>query len=208
MAQSIINVGTSNNSGDGEPLRSAGIKINNNFTELYQLNPDTINLLKNTFGFGFYVHDQSTPSTQVLTTTPQKLIIDGGGSTSDSDHLPLEIRGVSELWDTASNKLLPINSGDGYNIRIDLEITSKTGSPTELILDLDISGGTTPTIVAVERIINTGKTPPYMVSIGFPYFTLDTFKTNGGQIFLSTDSGTITLTKRQVSIHRISNGDL
>jgi len=208
MAQSIINVGTSNNSGDGEPLRSAGIKINNNFTELYQLNPDTINLLKNTFGFGFYVHDQSTPSTQLINTTPSKLIVDGGGSTSNSDHLPLDIRGISELWDTTNNKLLPISSGDGYTIRIDLEITSKTGSPTELILDLDISGGAAPTIVVVERIISTGKTPPYMVSVSFPYFTLDTFKTNGGQLFLSTDSGSVSLTNRQISIHRISNGQV
>ena len=35
MAQKIINVGTDANYGDGEPLRSAFIKVNANFTEVY-----------------------------------------------------------------------------------------------------------------------------------------------------------------------------
>ena len=35
MAQQIINVGTDANYGDGEPLRSAFIKVNANFTEVY-----------------------------------------------------------------------------------------------------------------------------------------------------------------------------
>lgn len=35
MAQQIINIGTANNSGNGDPLRSAFDKINDNFTELY-----------------------------------------------------------------------------------------------------------------------------------------------------------------------------
>ena len=157
-------------------------------------------------GWGFYVHDQSTPSTQVITTTPSLLVIDGVGATSNNSYLPREIRGVSELWDTVNNKIVSINEGDGYSLRIDLGITSKTGSPEELILDLDISGLATPTTVIVERIIGTGKTPPYTVSVGFPYFTLSTFKANGGQIFLSTNTGTATLTNRQISIHRISGG--
>lgn len=35
MAQQIINVGTSANKGDGDPLRLAFQKVNNNFTEIY-----------------------------------------------------------------------------------------------------------------------------------------------------------------------------
>ena len=35
MAQEIIDVGSGNNAGDGEPVRSAFVKVNNNFTELY-----------------------------------------------------------------------------------------------------------------------------------------------------------------------------
>ena len=35
MAQQIINVGTSANKGDGDPLRTAFTKVNDNFTDAY-----------------------------------------------------------------------------------------------------------------------------------------------------------------------------
>ena len=35
MAQQVINVGTSANDGQGDPIRTAFIKCNNNFTELF-----------------------------------------------------------------------------------------------------------------------------------------------------------------------------
>ena len=35
MAKQIINIGSSANKGDGEPLRTAFDKINDNFSELY-----------------------------------------------------------------------------------------------------------------------------------------------------------------------------
>ena len=35
MAQQVINVGTTSNSGGGDPLRNAMVKINENFTEVY-----------------------------------------------------------------------------------------------------------------------------------------------------------------------------
>ena len=197
MAKQIINIGAAANDGTGEGLRDGGDKINDNFTELY-----------NTLGFGFYVQDQITPSTQEINTTPSLLEIDGLGATSTSAYLPHEIRGISELWDSTVNEIKPIGIGDGYTVRIDLQITAKGGSPTEIKLELDINGGATPTTVIVERIIGTGKTPPYTVSVGFPFFTLGTFLANGGRIFLSTDTGTVTLTKRQISIHRISKGNL
>lgn len=208
MAQEIIDIGTGDNTGNGDPLRTALVKVNNNFDELYQLNPEIITALKNVSGFGFYVEDQTVASTQTITTTASKIVIDGVGSTSTSAYLPYEIRGVSELWDTLNNKITPIAIGDGYTLRIDFTITAKSGSPTELLFDLDIGGGATPTINIVERTIETAKSPPYNVSIGFPFFALSTFNTNGGQLFLATDTGTVTIEKRQISIHRISSGQL
>ena len=197
MAKQIIDLGTTPNDGTGTPLRNGGDIINDNFTEVY-----------NTAGWGFYVEDQTVASTQVITTTSSLLQIDGLDPSSTSLYLPYEIRGVSELWDTVNNKIIPIGIGDGYTVRIDLQITSKTATPTELVLDLDISGAATPTTVIVERVIGVSKTPPYTVSVGFPLFTLANFNANGGQIFLRTDAGTLTLTRRQFSIHRISNGQI
>jgi hypothetical protein len=197
MAKQTIDLGTTPNDGTGTPLRDGGDIINDNFTEVY-----------NTLGWGFYVEDQTVASTQVITTTSSLLQIDGLDPSSTSLYLPYEIRGVSELWDTVNNKIIPIGIGDGYTVRIDLQITSKTATPTELVLDLDISGAATPTTVIVERVIGVSKTPPYTVSVGFPLFTLANFNANGGQIFLRTDAGTLTLTRRQFSIHRISNGQI
>lgn len=37
MAKQIVNIGTSPNQGNGDPLRTAFTKINENFTELYNL---------------------------------------------------------------------------------------------------------------------------------------------------------------------------
>ena len=37
MAQEIINIGAQANDGSGDTIRNAGLKINNNFTEVYAL---------------------------------------------------------------------------------------------------------------------------------------------------------------------------
>jgi hypothetical protein len=157
-------------------------------------------------GWGSYIDSETSPATQTITTSESKLLIDGSATSSNSLYLPLQIRGVSELWDVTNNKINAINIGDSYTMRLDLEIQSKLGSPKGLDVILDIGGGVTSTIIEVERIVGLEKIAPYRVSIAFPYFTLDSFKTNGGQIFLKTDSGAITISKRKISIHRISSG--
>lgn len=195
MAQQVINNGTIAGDGTGETLFSAFDKTNDNFVELYKV-----------AGWGNYA--QSVATAQSITSTDSKLVIDGGGAASNSSYLPLEIRGISELWDTTNNKITPISIGDGYTMRIDFEITGKTGNPNGLDVSLDIGGAATPTNVFIERVISTLKATPYKVSVAFPFYTLSDFKTNGGQIFLKTDTGTLTITSRMLSIHRISSGTI
>jgi len=50
MSQQTVNIGSSENKGDGDPLRDAFIKINNNFTELYD-NFNSLEYDKNTKTF-------------------------------------------------------------------------------------------------------------------------------------------------------------
>ena len=194
MAKQTIKVGALPNDGTGDSLRNAFIKVNANTDELYSIH-----------GWAYYQDSLTIPSL-TITTTESKLTINGGGANSDSSYLPLEISGVSELWDTTGNFITPISIGDSYTVRLDLEILSKTGSPTILDLTLDIGGGASSTINIVERVIGLSKTPPYKLSIGFPIFTLTTFNTNGGQFFLSTDTGTVDIGDRAISIYRISKG--
>ena len=195
MAKQIINNGTVAGDGTGEILFDAFEKVNDNFTDLY-----------NVSGWGVYQDAETTPATQTITTTPSKIQIDGAGADSNSDYLPREIRGVSELWDTINDKITPINVGDAYDVRIDLTVDSKTGAPTYIQFDLDIGGAASPTIIIVQRILGVAKTPPYSLSIGFPIFSLATFIANGGQLFVSTDVGTLTIGKRQIFIKRDYNG--
>tara|TARA_R110001632_G_scaffold122760_1_gene235484 strand:- start:9 stop:617 length:609 start_codon:yes stop_codon:yes gene_type:complete len=179
---------------------NTALRVGTNLVE----NAEFVKAQSEILGFGSYIDSES--ATQVITAVESKLLIDGASTSSNSLYLPLQIRGISELWDVTNNKINAINIGDGYTLRLDIEIQSKTGSPKGLDVILDIGGGATPTIIEVERIVGLEKSTPYKVSIAFPYFTLASFKTNGGQIFLKTDIGSVTISKRKISIHRISSG--
>lgn len=187
MAKEIINVGIGNNSGDGEPLRSAGIKINNNTSNLFSIS-----------GWGYYKDDETSSLT--INTTDSLFQINGLHASTETSYLPLDIRGVSELW--SSDKINAISIGDGYDVRLDFNISAKTGSPTYIDLSFDIGGGATPSTVIINRTISLIKTPPYNISIAFPLFSLSTFVTNGGQFFIKTDSGTVTIDSRAILIKR------
>ena len=160
--------------------------------------------LTNFAGWGNYTSDEVLD--QVIGTTASKLVINALGANTNSDYLPAEIQGTGQLWDGATSKITPITLGDGYTLRLDLQILEEGANPSELIVDLDIGGAATPTNVIVSTIVPLGSSVPHTVSPSFPIFTLATFLANGGQFFLRTDAGTATLRKRQISIHRISKG--
>lgn len=150
-------------------------------------------------GWGYY---KDNASAQTFNTTHAKLSIDGAGSATNVTQLPLVIRGSGALWDTTNDKITPVVAGDSYDIRIDLPVTAKTGSPSSLSLQLDIGGGATPTTVIVEKELSLNNTPPYTLNVAFPIFSLSTFKTNGGQLFIGTDTGTVDITAPAVFIKR------
>lgn len=202
MGKQTINIGTVVNDGTGDPIRTAFTKTNENATELY-----------NVHGWAYYGDGETTPATQVIGTTPVKLLIDGLGASSESGYLPYEIRGISELWDTATNEITPIVLGDSYDIRLDLDISEKSGVPTRIDLVLDI--GATPdgtggagSVLIVQKIINAAKTTPYNISEAFPIFCLATFLANNGTIWLSVDTGTVTVAGRGLYLNRTSAGNI
>ena len=195
MAQQTVNIGVVANDGLGDGLRDGGDKINDNFTEVYNSN-----------GWGYYKDSETSPATLAITTTPTKLLIDGAHANSETGYLPREIRGISDLWDTTNDNIIGINEGDSYDARIDLEITGKVSNPNVLIITLDIGGGVGITIPIVEEEVPIAKTPPFSGSAVFPFFSLTTFITNGGQIFIATDTGSVTVSARAIFIKRDFNG--
>ncbi|QQV90419.1 hypothetical protein Harreka1_12 [Olleya phage Harreka_1] len=158
------------------------------------------NQLKNEKGFGFYVDSLTTP-TITIGTSWTELVIDALGA-NVTNSLPLDIRGVSELID--SGIIQPIASGDDYGGRLDITVDSKTGSPNYLEVIIDFAGSTPDTLRAFTGYIQQGKTPPFRQSLALDFFTGDTFLANGGKIYARTDSGSWTISTRNIKISRIS----
>lgn len=155
-------------------------------------------------GWAHYKHNSGT---QTFTGTASKIQIDGLGGATETSYLPYIIRGTGELWDNVTNKIAPIVVGDTYNIRLDLPVTAEAGNPTELTLFLDIGGTASITIPVVTEYTAVGKATPYTVSTSFNIFCLATFVANGGQLFLQTDTGSVTTTNPAITVIRTTAGD-
>ena len=155
-------------------------------------------------GWGYYQDDSAE---QTFNTTDAKLSIDGTGTETTEAYLPLDIRGSASLWDTTNDKITPTAVGDAYEARINLPITSRT-SANYAEVTLDIGGGASPTIVIHTSRIETNRTAPFSHSVVIPISCLSTFVTNGGQVFISTDTGSIGITDPSILIVRTHKEDI
>lgn len=154
-------------------------------------------------GWGYY---KDSGTAQSITTAATKLTINASDASSTSTYLPLQIAGTDELWDTATNTIKPIKVGDVYQVRLDLPISATTGSPTLLTVQVDVGGGATPTDVVVAKEIPATGAATYDMSVEMSLAVLSDFNTNGGQIFLSTDAGTVSVDDPAILITKISDG--
>lgn len=152
-------------------------------------------------GWGFYEDSLTTP-TQTFNSTPSKLSIDKLGSQTFEGELPLDINGLGSLWDSTNNKITPVNSGDSWDIRLDLQVQNRTSNPNYALLKFDIGGLATPSIVIVERRFEVSGTTPFQVSFSTAVFSRDTFINNGCQLFIETDTGSIDVSTRNILIKR------
>ena len=163
---------------------------------------ETKGYLKNLYhGWGYYADSLSTPSLSIGTTYTQ-ITIDALGALTNTNYLPLEIRGTSELW--SGNKITPIAVGDDYDGRFDVTISAKSGAPSYIEVILDISGSTAGTNKVFTGYIQTGSATPYDQSLPLDFFGLDTFLANGGRLYARVDTGSVTLTRRNIKISRKS----
>lgn len=157
-------------------------------------------------GWGYYA--DASGSAQTFNSTPSILEIDGLGVDTEESYLPPEIRGSGSLWDSTNDLITPITVGDSYDVRLDLPITATATSPSYLFWTLDIGGGTSITNAITSGTLVIAKTAPFTLSVGVPIFCLTDFKTNGGQFFLSTDAGSVTIDEATIYISRNHAGGL
>lgn len=158
--------------------------------------------LKNIYhGWGYYADSLTTPSI-VIGTSYTQITIDTLGAFTNTSYLPLEIRGTSQLW--SGNKITPIAVGDDYDGRFDVTISAKSGSPSYIEVILDISASTPGSNKVFTGYIQTGSAVPYDQSLPLDFFSLTTFLANGGRLYAKVDTGSVTLTRRNIKISRKS----
>ena len=152
-------------------------------------------------GINFNVHGNSMPinmtgwakysSTTINRTSPQT-ITNGPTDTLTLNFVPTDSivsempYGFESLYSSSDTTILAMNSGDGFVLRLDVDIRSSTTNNYAVFL-LDIGGSQG---VIVERTIPLIRGPGAWTrqSISFNYYTLDTFVANGGKIrFVAPD---------------------
>lgn len=86
------------------------------------------------------------------------------------------------MFDTVSNKMTPISTGDFYNLRINIK--AKTDAINSYgFIGIDIGGNQN--IIAGRNItFNRGGGVEHSFSVALPIFTLGTFIANGGEIIV------------------------
>lgn len=155
----------------------------------------------NLLGWGNYADGLATP-TQTFTSVDSLLTIDALGGGTNETYLPNSLAGGTSLWDGTTNKITPVAVGDSYDLRVVLQVTAKATSPTRLTLELDIGGQATPTNIIAEQTVSAEKTTPFISTFSFPIFCLNTFLANGGQLFVRTDTGSVTVASRSILLSR------
>lgn len=132
MAKQTINVGTAANDGTGDTLRNAMIKVNSNFTELYDAHK---------IGFLDYADlaTQTIPISVTGGTGDVNVPNDGLGSYTNILYPP---DGVTKVWDTTNNVFdwSELSLGDMVDIRLNLQVTTLSLN-TEINVDLHLGSG-------------------------------------------------------------------
>jgi hypothetical protein len=97
--------------------------------------------------------------------------------------------------------------GDGYALRVDLDVISQQGNPSSIKFILDIGGDpVTPQDIIVETDRGLSLNAPFKVSASIQLFSLETFLINGCRVFLSTNAGSIDVGLRALLVKRTSRG--
>jgi len=190
MARQNINIGTSANSGTGDPLRTAFTKTNQNFTELYTAVgtiPSNTNQLTNGAGFITISSIPSIPSDVSDLTDNQGLLGQGSGNIFDEN-------GVLQLPDGGAISEDVVTD----NPTINLTPANPEVESQKLVIKGGVPGFSNSengiTITTYNLRVTSGDTAYFEVFSEYPgetfYWWVDTF--SPGQEF-SPDNGEITL---------------
>lgn len=140
-----------------------------------------------------------TPSQTLATGVRTKWINNGGAVTLEKAPSDATV----PMWNTTTNKHIPIAPFDLYHLRISFEVANYAGASPDLEIELDIGGGIG---VIFDRDVSLKKGgAAQAVSAAFPVYSGDTYLANGGEFYLTyTGTGTCTVYKSSLLIVRES----
>lgn len=155
MAQQTINLGTGNNTGDAEGLRDGGVKMNANFTELYQKK----------VGF-FDYNDTATTGTPIVVTGGGGFVFLTNNELGAFTNKLYPPYGVTDVWDASLNQFdfNELSLGSKMHYRIDLSLTT-TAANQEVNLSIDLAiGGSAYSLSVAQRQYKTAGAYPLVIS--------------------------------------------
>ena len=158
----------------------------------------TVDQAKGWSGWAQYGDSQYTSASPLVVNqgNTATINIDGLGNTIKTQ-LPI---GVNDFYDTVNSKITPVKEGDGYNFSLSFKGTtsSQNGSATVFV---DIGGAFTrlfPRLVLFPKGANNEQ-DFYFTS---QYYTLNTFKGNGGIIKIESNEGNTSIYDISLQIHK------
>ena len=165
--------------------RDTGAAVTDGGTHLVNSNrvyDFTINTLRSKIGWAIYEDSQYNAGAPLTSSNANtQITINGLGAGTHTTYLPT---GVTELWNTTSNKIVADELGDAYDVRLDFKANPATASDyAEIVFDIGDGGAALP---VVSRTITFAKTGASSFSIGFPISALASFMTNGCKIYIDT----------------------
>ena len=134
MAKQTINLGTSANKGNGDPLRTAFSKVNSNFDELYALTGGTaaeLEEIAQDYAAAMLDHDNHTNVTVAYDDASNQLVLSTTNHVENVSELVNDANYITSIAGTVTGSLLP-----------DTDVTYDLGSATNRFRDLYLSGST------------------------------------------------------------------
>jgi hypothetical protein len=150
-------------------------------------------------GMGYGVYDDSTytsASPLVIANTSTQITIDGLGSSTYTDQLP---EGVTEFWDSVTNRIVTDTVGDAFDLRLGFKAkSSATNSFFDITFDIGDPSGIV--VAGQSKVMPKGLNTETRLTVDIPIFALSTFVANGCAIWFNTNVSGITLSVYDITL--------
>jgi hypothetical protein len=153
-------------------------------------------------GFSHYKDDRitvGTPVQTIATTVRTQLLCNGGALSLENQPSDATV----SMWNTTTNKHVPISENDVYDIRIGFSAENYSGTDPYIRCELDVGGSLGVIWAQTIPLLKGGN--EQACSFSFPVYTGSTYITNGGTVYLTyVGTAPCVIFDNQILVHRTS----